>query len=359
MRIGLIIYGCLDTLSGGYLYDRKLVEYLRSQGDSVEIVSLPWRNYGWHIAQNFKLEFQREILSKEVDVWLQDELNHPSLFLLNPTIRRKLHVPLVSIVHHLRSSEAHSAAGLWLYRRVESAYLRSVDAFIYNSQTTRQVVESMLGAETRGLVATPAGDRFSGLDIDRIRLRCQQPGSLRLVFVGNLIPRKGLLPFIDALAGLETEQWVLDVIGRTDVDVEYTRKIQAKIDQSGLGERIRLRGVQSDVELEAWLEKAQLLVMVSSYEGFGIVYLEGMHAGLPVIASTGGAAWEIVQEGKTGCLVAPGDVKGLTQALRSYMQDRVRLTSHSLEARRRFDTFPRWQETGCAIRAFLKQAAGT
>ena len=53
MRIGLVIYGSLDTLSGGYLYDRKLVEYLRAQGDTVEVISLPWRNYAAHLTDNF------------------------------------------------------------------------------------------------------------------------------------------------------------------------------------------------------------------------------------------------------------------------------------------------------------------
>ena len=57
MHIGLIIYGSLDTLSGGYLYDRKLVEYLRSQGDIVKVIPLPWRNYAAHLTDNlhFKL----------------------------------------------------------------------------------------------------------------------------------------------------------------------------------------------------------------------------------------------------------------------------------------------------------------
>ncbi|HET9913419.1 MAG TPA: hypothetical protein VFQ13_16105, partial [Anaerolineales bacterium] len=53
MKIGFVIYGSLDTLSGGYLYDRKLVEYLRAQGDTVEIISLPWRNYAAHLTDNF------------------------------------------------------------------------------------------------------------------------------------------------------------------------------------------------------------------------------------------------------------------------------------------------------------------
>lgn len=52
MRVGLIIYGKLDTISGGYLYDRQLVRYLRQQGDEVQLISLPWTWYGRHLLHN-------------------------------------------------------------------------------------------------------------------------------------------------------------------------------------------------------------------------------------------------------------------------------------------------------------------
>ena len=85
MRIGLLIYGSLDTLSGGYLYDRKLVEHLRQAGDSVEIVSIPWRSYPAHLADNLSLRLYRRLRDLPVDILLQDELNHPSLALVNRT----------------------------------------------------------------------------------------------------------------------------------------------------------------------------------------------------------------------------------------------------------------------------------
>ncbi len=52
MRFGLVIYGSLETLSGGFLYDRKLVEGLRRDGHAVEVVSLPWRSYGGCLVHN-------------------------------------------------------------------------------------------------------------------------------------------------------------------------------------------------------------------------------------------------------------------------------------------------------------------
>jgi hypothetical protein len=69
MKLGLLIYGSLETLSGGYLYDRKLVEHLRTQGDTVEIISLPWRNYAAHLTDNFRFR-----LPPHLDLLIQDEL---------------------------------------------------------------------------------------------------------------------------------------------------------------------------------------------------------------------------------------------------------------------------------------------
>ena len=83
MRIGLLIYGSLETVSGGYLYDRKLVEYLRRRRVEVEIVSLPWVGYGRSLFHNFSPPLYRQLHDAPYDLLLQDELNHPSLFLLN------------------------------------------------------------------------------------------------------------------------------------------------------------------------------------------------------------------------------------------------------------------------------------
>ena len=121
MKLGLVIYGSLDTLSGGYMYDRKLVEYLRAQGDTVEIISLPWRNYAAHLTDNFSFK-----LPTNLDILIQDELNHPSLIGANDG---KHPYPIISLVHHLRCSELRPKWQNGLYRMVEKKYLQSVDGF--------------------------------------------------------------------------------------------------------------------------------------------------------------------------------------------------------------------------------------
>ncbi|MBK8049214.1 MAG: hypothetical protein IPK16_20095 [Anaerolineales bacterium] len=89
MRIGLIIYGTLDTLSGGYLYDRMLVQSLQAAGHELVVYSLPWHDYTKSLTDNANLTWADELAAASLDLLLQDELNHPSLFWLNRHIRRK------------------------------------------------------------------------------------------------------------------------------------------------------------------------------------------------------------------------------------------------------------------------------
>ena len=70
VHIGLIIYGSLDTLTGGYLYDRLLVEHLRRQGDQVDIISLPWRTYGRHLGDNFSRKLYGRLCHASFDALL-------------------------------------------------------------------------------------------------------------------------------------------------------------------------------------------------------------------------------------------------------------------------------------------------
>jgi glycosyltransferase involved in cell wall biosynthesis len=91
----------------------------------------------------------------------------------------------------------------------------------------------------------------------------------------------------------------------------------------------------------------------SSYEGFGIAYLEGMAFGLPAIATTAGAAGEIVTHGKDGYLISPGDSHALAEHLLQLAMDRQLLLAMSLAARERFLAHPTWEQSGETIREFL------
>lgn len=353
MHVGLLIYGSLETISGGYLYDRKLVEYLRAQGDQVEIISLPWRSYPRHLLDNFSQSLLHKLRNLPVDVLIQDELNHPSLAWLNG----KLHTsyPVISLVHHLRCEESRLGWQNNIYGHIERRYLENVDGFIFNSRTTEQSVLRVSPINKRPqVIATPAGNRFNPkIGVDEIVVRATQPGPLRLIFVGNLIPRKGLHTLIRALAQLPQDHYTLDVIGSSEVDSGYARRIFKQVEKIGLQASIQFHGALDDQDLANLIEKEQVLVVPSSYEGFGIVYLEGMGFGLPCIGTTLGAAHESIIPDETGFLIEPDDIAGLAAILKNLYGNRQKLATLSLAARQRYHQFPSWQQSMGQVRNFL------
>lgn len=348
MKIGLIIYGSLDTLSGGYLYDRQLVAHLRNAGCDVDIISLLWRNYAYHLSDNLRPSWLHQFRNTKYDLILQDELNHPSLFAINPLLRRICDCPFISIVHHLRSSEEHPRHLLPLYRLVEQIYLRSVDGFIYNSQTTRRIVEQQLGHAKPHIVAYPAADHRHPPGhqevLYKIARLVQSDSPLQLLFIGNLMARKGLHTLLNALARLRSTKWRLHVVGSHQVDPTYSAAMRHRANTLSLSAHISWHGRVSDEKLASLLTNSDLLVM-PSYEGFGIVYLEAMAYGIPVVASHVGAAPEVVEHAVSGYLVPHGDDCALAEKLDLLLNNRTQLATLSYHARKRYEAHPTWHES--------------
>jgi glycosyltransferase involved in cell wall biosynthesis len=358
VRIGLIIYGSIETLTGGYLYDRLLVDQLRRQGDQVDIISLPWRTYGRHLWDNFSPDLWRRLRGTPFDVLLQDELNHPSLFWLNRRLRRSVSYPIVTIVHLLRCSEPRSAWQNRLYRWVEARYLTGLDGLVFNSQTTRSAVETVLGSSRPGVVAYPGRDHLPGtLTPAQIKARAQEPGPLRLLFVGNLTPIKGLHILLEALGHLPSHTWCLTVVGSLTMDPIYVRGIRQQIDEAGWQERVSLLDACPNAEVATHLAQHQVLAVPSLYEAFGIAYLEALGFGLPVIASSAGAAHELITHTAHGFLVDPGDAFGLAQHLHTLQEDRQCLGRMSLAAYQRAQLHPTWAESAERVRELLYSLA--
>jgi glycosyltransferase involved in cell wall biosynthesis len=346
MKIGLIIYGSLNTLSGGYLYDRKLVEYLRSEGDSVEIISLPWRTYAAHLTDN--LHFR---LPTNLDILIQDELNHPSLIVAN---WKKHPYPVISLVHHLRSSELRVAWQNAFYRMVEKRYLQSVDGFIFNSKTTQRVVKSLVGNQKPSVIAYPPTDRFGAPLAEEEIIKRSITDEFRILFLGNVIYRKGLHTLLNAVIGLKSKVSV-DVVGSLDSNPTYVKLIRELISENYLASCVFLHGSLDQEPLIAKLKQAHVLVVPSSYEGFGIVYLEGMGFGLPAIGTLAGAASEIISDGVDGFLIEPENADQLAERLKVLNENREILIQMSLVARNRYLRQPKWEETVHQIRGFLQK----
>jgi glycosyltransferase involved in cell wall biosynthesis len=259
----------------------------------------------------------------------------------------------------LRCSELRSTWQNSFYRLVEKSYLQSVDGFIFNSKTTEAAVNNLLANRKASLVAYPPTDRF-GEPVSEEEIRARAESSpLQILFVGNVIKRKGLHTLLKSLLSLQPSAFILDIVGSWTSDPTYARQIQKFIATHNLSSFISLHGTLDKEPLAEKLRQAHVLVVPSSYEGFGIVYLEGMGFGLPAIGTTAGAAREIIRAGVDGFLIEPENANLLARRLRLLSEDRDLLVRMSLAARERYLRQPKWDETARQIREFLQSLLGT
>jgi glycosyltransferase involved in cell wall biosynthesis len=145
-------------------------------------------------------------------------------------------------------------------------------------------------------------------------------GSLRLLAVGAVTPRKGHLLLIDALADLRDFDWRLTCIGSLERDPASAAALRRAIAAHELGARVALMGERPPELLSAAYRDADLFVLPSYHEGYGMAYAEALAHGLPIIATTAGAIPDTVPA-TASLLVPPGDAAALRDALRRIFTD--------------------------------------
>ena len=361
MRILWVVYGSLDRLSGGNLYDRLVVDHLRARGAQVEVLGLPQPPYPLGPLQALPSRLRRE---EGLEAIVVDELTHPSLFAWARArcsgVRRPRGRPrLVTLVHHLRSCEPPPVAWRALARAWERRLLTASDAVIANSRATAAAVRELAGdlpvaicppgcdrlaapAPTAAGGGTAAGEETSS-------------GPVRLLATGNLIHRKGYDLLLRVLAGMTDLPWELRISGRS-VDRLFAGRLRSLVRRGGLGGRVRFLG-EVDTELLAGeYRRAQVFVFPSRYEGYGISLAEAAFAGLPFVAFAVGAVAEAVRGG--GLLAAPGDLAGFGAHLRRLIAEPAFRQEQAVLSREVARGLPRWQDTGRAFQAALEAACG-
>ncbi len=204
-----------------------------------------------------------------------------------------------------------------------------------------------LGADPARVAVIPCG-----VDIELFRPRPAAPARQRLgidaehvlLFVGRLTPIKGLETLLRALAvlrsdGLARSRLTLLVVGGAKGDEAGSEHLRRLAGELGVGGWVDFRGPQSQDVLADYYAAADVCLMPSRYESFGMVALEAMASGVPVIASRAGGLAVTVQDGATGRLVPEGDVPALARAVAGLLGDepgRRALGGRGVEWARRF-----------------------
>jgi glycosyltransferase involved in cell wall biosynthesis len=358
MHVALVIYGALDALTGGFIYDRFLVKALEGRGHRVEVISLPWRSYARCLPDNRSGPLRRRLCAGPWDMLLQDGLAHPSLFALNRRIRAATRKPIVGVIHQLLCRQPRCRLANRFYRAIERRFLGSLDACIFTSTVTRSRARALAGGCRPDCVALPAGNRIGPPPpLTTVVERSRREGPLELLFVGNLTPVKGLAELLEALAGLDRGSWRLTVAGSLSFDRRYVRRVMRAAAARHGQDQVAFRGLLEGQALGNVFSRSHVLCMPFAHEGFGMAALEAMGFGLPVIGSAEGGVREFVRHGENGFLVKPGDCRALIGHITELHRDRRRLAEVSRAAMRAHGSWPTWEQSMRGACVFLEGLA--
>jgi glycosyltransferase involved in cell wall biosynthesis len=347
-RFVFAVPGDLATPTGGYGYDRRMMAELGDLGWEIDLLDLgkgfPSPGEATRAAALTRLLAVPAGRAIVVDGLALGVLPEAALQLAGRN-------PLLALVHHPLALEwGLSGAQAEALRASERAALAAVKGVVVTSAATARLVASDYGVPAERITVARPGSDPAPL------ARGGQDGVVRLLSVGAVVPRKGFDILIAALATLGDLPWKLTIAGDRTRDHDCAARLDADIARHGLGERIEVLGAVSPQRLAALYAEADMFVLSSRFEGYGMAYAEALAHGLPVIGSNAGAIPDTVPP-EAGLLVDAGDIPALAQALRHVVGDaglRQRLAGAARAAAPRL---PTWCESAEIFAGALERLA--
>lgn len=341
--IHFIVPGPIGQRTGGYGYDRRIVAALQASGRCVRVIELTGR---------FPLccDVARSSAAAALDgipdgaIAVIDGLALPAFAPVLPQPARRITV--VGLVHHPLTLETGlSEAARATLRGMECDLYARVEGIVTTSAATAGLLADFGVAARAVSVVLPGTDpapRAQGSSGTAVQLLC----------VGTLIPRKGHALLVDALADCRALDWRLLCLGSLERDHETTAAVRRRIAAHNLTDRITLAGEADAESLAAAYAAADLFVLASVFEGYGMAFAEALVRGLPVVGSGDGAVRDTVPE-SAGLIVPVGDRPALSAALTRVIADpaaRRRLASGAYAAGQ---ALPDWPAAGRDFAAAL------
>jgi glycosyltransferase involved in cell wall biosynthesis len=236
----------------------------------------------------------------------------------------------------------------------EAAVLSAVASIVTTSAWARQVLlENYSLPVDRVHVAEP------GVEAAELAPGTATGGSL--LSVAAVIPGKGHDLLVDALASLTGDRWQCLCVGSTERDSAFVASLRRRASDAGMNGRLRFSGAVPEEDLARSYGAADLLVLPSRSETYGMVVTEALARGLPVVAADVGGVPEAMGRGadgtRPGVLVRPQDPVALGDALRAWLGDADLRRRLRRAARERRESLADWSATTSALADVLARAA--
>jgi glycosyltransferase involved in cell wall biosynthesis len=348
MAVDLVVPGDPNTPTGGYIYDRQILAGLAELG---------WRTAVHSLDGSFPrptpraLRAARDQLAAIPDgrTVVIDGLALAGLDRVLDGEARRLR--LVALIHHPLALETGiDARTARLLEAAERSALGQVERVIVTSRWTARALGAYGVAAERLRVVEPGVDRRRPAPPRAAEASARAAGDaaarrtagVSMLCVATITPRKGHAVLFEALAELRDRRWHLACAGSMTRDPATTAALERQIDRASLRNRISLLGDLDHETLERYYERADLFVLASYLEGFGMALAEAVARGVPVVSTRAGAIPETVPAAAS-VLVPPGDSRALAKALARLLDEPAELKALTARARDAAASMPTWQ----------------
>lgn len=345
MRILFVIPGDINLPTGGYRYDKEIINAWKGSGIDVELVSLQG-NYPFPNERDKAKALDTIKDFPDADIAVVDGL----LGGASPEFINALSkiIPVTALIHHpLCLENGLDEENATALKASEQKGLEYISQIITTSPATTKTVAKLFGFDDDKIHTVLPGVKRTQTS------QGSENQTVHLLCVGSVIERKGHKILLQALNSLKHLDWRLDCYGSTEFDKELFDQIQDIIKTENLSKKVEFHGAVSDEKLEASYTISDIFVLPSLFEGYGMVYAEAIVRGLPVIATTAGAIPDTVPE-TCGILVEPNNSKMLAQALEKLISNEELRNKFRQNAIAAEPTFPTWQSSATQFAEILK-----
>ncbi len=346
MQILFVIPGDINLPTGGYRYDRKIIDAWRKSGIKVELMSIEG-NFPFPSHQEKENAIAKINNFPKADIAVVDGLLGGAAPEFLKHLSQKL--PVTALIHHplcLENGLDKETAGH--LKQTEKQGLKHTNAIITTSPQTSRTVANLFNYNpskiTSVLPGVERGIISNGSDSETINLLC----------VGSIIERKGHKDLLEALSSLKHLNWKLDCIGSTQFDKSLYANLQSRVTQEELSQKITFHGDVSEQALEAAYSSADIFVLPSLFEGYGMAYAEALVRGIPVIGTIAGAIPETVPE-NCGILVEPSNIPALSSVIETMITDKKLRNNYRNNAIAAEPNFPTWESSADKFAGILKE----
>jgi glycosyltransferase involved in cell wall biosynthesis len=346
-----VVPGSLEARTGGYAYDRRVITELRRRGWTIEIEEL---DDSFPAPTASALADAARILAEIPDgaIVVVDGLAFGAM--PAEAEREASRLRLVALVHLPLALEIGIDPAVAAQREAaERRALGAASLVIVTGRWTVSALERYDVGRHRIALVEPGTDRAKVTDI------VKNASPLQLICVATLNTGKGHEILIRALVKAERPDWRLTCAGSLTRDPATVERIHALIRAEGLDDRVSLAGELDAAALEAAYDKADVFVLATLRETYGMAVAEALAHGLPVVTTATGAAADLVgtADSSGGLLVPAGDESALAQALSRVMTDADLRSRLAAGARRMRDRLPTWEEAGARMAAALQKVS--